>query len=126
MNEQINLLKNLAVNARNYVKRAEIAPVNSYIDFGGGLRAYCTPAYDYFSIYYDNDTQLIVHNISSDVDKCTISHNVDTTEEHLQTLCDKAFAIMFEYEKNQAEVLEKQRIAQIAELESKLARLRDL
>jgi hypothetical protein len=125
MKEQINLLKNLAVNARNYVKRVEIAPVNSYIDFGDGLKAYCTDEYDFFVMYYDGDTRLTVHTLAT-VEHCSIGFTTDVTSEDLQALYDKAFKIIFDYEKNQTDILEKQRVAQIAELESKLAKLRDL
>jgi hypothetical protein len=76
-------------------------------------------------MYYDLDTRLTVHNLRG-TDETSISFNTNLTDKDLQTMYDKTFAILFEYEKNQADVLEKQRIAQIAELESKLARLRDL
>ena len=125
MKKQIKFLSDLTIHARDYVKRADIAPVNNYVDFGGGLRAYCTNGYDFFVMYYDLDTRLTVHNLRG-TDNASISFNTDLTDKDLQTMYDKTFAILFEYEKNQADVLEKQRIAQIAELESKLARLRDL
>jgi hypothetical protein len=125
MKEQIDLLTNLAVNARDYVKRVEIAPIGNYIDFGDGLKAYCTDDYSFFSMYYDGDTRLTVHNLSGK-DQSLISFNSKLTIEDLQTSCDRAFSIIFDYEKNQADVLEKQKIAQIAELEFKLAKLRDL
>ena len=125
MENQINLLTNLAIHARDYVKRVEIAPIGNYIDFGDGLKAYCTDEYDFFVMYYDSDTRLTVHTLAS-VEHCSIGFNTNIVSEDLQALHDKAFKIIFDYEKNQGDVLEKQKIAQIAELESKLARLRDL
>jgi len=125
MENQIDLLTNLAIYARDYVKRVEIAPVGSYIDFGDGLTAYCTDEYDFFVMYYDSDTRLTIHTLAT-VQHSSISFNTNVVSEDLQTLHDKAFKIIFDYEKNQSDILEKQKIAQIAELESKLARLRDL
>jgi len=125
MENQIDLLTNLAIHARDYVKRVEIAPIGNYIDFGSGLKAYCTDEYDFFVMYYDDDTRITVHTLTS-VEHCSIGFNTNILSEDLQALYDKAFKIIFDYEKNQGDVLEKQKIAQIAELESKLARLRDL
>lgn len=125
MKKQIDSLTSLAIHARDYVKRVEIAPVGNYIDFGSGLRAYCTDEYDFFVMYYDMDTRLTVHTLAT-VEHSSISFDTNTTVADLENTHDKAFKIIFDYEKDQAEILEKQKIAQIAELESKLARLRDL
>jgi len=125
MKKEIDSLTSLAIHARDYVKRVEIAPVNNYIDFGSGLRAYCTDEYDFFVMYYDFDTRLTLHTLGS-VQHSSIGFNTDTTIADLEDMHDKAFKIIFDYEKDQTEILEKQKIAQIAELESKLAKLRDL
>jgi len=125
MKKEIDSLTSLAVYARDYVERVGIKPVANYIDFGDGLRAYSTDAYDFFVMYYDFDTRLTVHTLAGKLHS-SITFNTDTTAIDLEDMHSKAFKIIFDYEKNQADVLEKQKIAQIAELESKLARLRDL
>lgn len=125
MEDQIDLLKSLAEYARDYVKRVGIEPIDKYIDFGHGLAAYCTEDYAFFSISYNNDTKVVIyrHDI---VDRVSITIDGNATAEDLETIYGKAFETIFQYEQNSTEVLEQQKIAQIAELESKLARLRDL
>jgi hypothetical protein len=125
MENQIDLLNTLAIYARDYVQRVGIKPVGNYIDFNDGLRAYCTDEYDFFVMYYDFDTRLTVHTLAGKQESY-ISFNTNVVSEDLGTLHDEAFKTIFDYEKKQSEILEKQKIAQIAELESKLAKLRDL
>jgi hypothetical protein len=125
MKEQIDLLTNLAIYARDYVKRTGIEPINKYIDFGDGIKAYSTDDYSFFILSYNDDTKVIIHTYNI-IDTGSITLNSNATAEDLEAIHAKAFKIIFDYENNQADVLEKQKIAQIAELESKLARLRDL
>jgi hypothetical protein len=125
MKEQIDLLTSLATYARDYVKRVDINPIDKYIDFGDGLVAYCLDDYTFFSMSYNDDTKVIVHTYNSR-DSGSITLKINATAEDLQAIYDKAFKIIFDYEHNKAEILEKQKIAQIAELEFKLAKLRDL
>jgi hypothetical protein len=125
MKEQIDSLTSLAIHARDYAKRVGIEPIDNYIVFQNQYKAYCADNYRFFSIVYEYGVRV---NVSGYNDKtsCEITFGTDLTEEQLQEAYNKGFTAIFEHEKNQAEVLEKQKIAQIAELESKLARLRDL
>ena len=125
MKKEIESLTSLAIHARDYVKTVGIKPIGNYIDFNNGLRAYCTDGYDFFVMYYDMDTRLTVHTLAGKQES-SITFNTDKTAIDLENMHSEAFKIIFDYEKNQTEVLEKQKIAEIAELESKLARLRDL
>jgi len=125
MKEQFNSLITLATHARDYVKRAGIEPIDKYIDFGNNLAAYCTEDYSFFSMSYNNDTRVVIFR-NSDVDRISVTIDGNATAEDLKVIHAKAFETIFQFEQNSTEVLEKQRIVQIAELESKLARLRDL
>jgi hypothetical protein len=125
MKEQIDLLTNLAIYARDYVKRVGIEPINKYINFGEGIEAYSTDDYSYFSLSYNDDTKVIIHTYNI-IDTGSITLNSNATAEDLEAIHTKSFKIIFDYENNQADVLEKQKIAQIAELESKLAKLKEL
>ena len=126
MKKQIDSLTSLAVHARDYVKRTGIQPVEKYIDFRDGLVAYCTEDYAFFSLSYDHDTKVVVHTYNGNKNTVSITFNADTTAEHLEAIYAKAFETIFQYEQQSTEILEQQKLAQIAELESKLARLRDL
>lgn len=125
MKKQIDLLTTLTTHARDYVKRVGIEPINKYIDFGNHLTAYCLQDYSFFSLSYNNDTKVIIHTYNN-VDSGSITFKTDATTEDLQDIYDKAFKIIFDYEKNIVEILEKQKVAQIIELESKLAKLKEL
>lgn len=126
MKEQIDLLTGLATYARDYVKKKGIEPLDKYITFGDNLAAYCQEDYSFFSLSYDHRTKVHIHTYNGGKDSGSITFDTDATAEDLQAIYEKAFKSIFEYEQNTAEVLEKQKIAQIAELESKLAKLRDL
>lgn len=125
MKNQIDLLEGLSIYARDYVKKVGIEPVDNYIVFQNQYKAYCADNYRFFSIVYEYGVRV---NVSGYNDKtlCEITFATNLTEEQLQEAYNKGFTAIFEHEKNEAEVLEKQKIAQIAELESKLAKLRDL
>ena len=125
MKEKIDLLTSLAIYARDYAKKKGIEPVDKYIDFGDSLAAYSVDDYSFFSFNYDHETKVVVHTYQGH-DKASITLNPYATDEELQAIYDKAFNIVFNYEKNNAEILEKQKLARIIELESKLAKLRDL
>jgi hypothetical protein len=125
MKKQIDSLTSLAIHARDYVKRTGIQPIDKYIDFGNRVTAYCLPDYSFFSLSYNDDTKVIIHTYNT-VDTGSITFKTAATVEDLQNIYDKAFKIIFDYEKNNVEILEKQKIAQIAELESKLAKLKEL
>jgi hypothetical protein len=125
MKEQFDSLITLATHARDYVKRVGIQPIDKYIDFGNHITAYCTEDYSFFSISYNNDTRVVIFR-NNDVDRISVTIDGNATAEDLKVIHAKAFETIFQFEQNSTEVLEKQRIAQIAELESKLARLRDL
>jgi capsule polysaccharide modification protein KpsS len=125
MKEEFNSLITLATHARDYVKRAGIEPIDKYIDFGNHLSAYCTEDYSFFSMSYNNDTRVVIFR-NDVVDRVSVTIDGNATVEDLKAIHAKAFETIFQYEQNSSEVLEKQKIAQIAELESKLAKLRDL
>ena len=127
MKEQIDLLTSLTIHARDYVKNNGIEPFNKYIVFANDLIAYCTEDYTFFSLTYSADVKVIAHTVYHDKkERSSITFNCDATAEDLQAIHDRAFKSIFEYEQKNVEILEKQKLAQIAELESKLARLRDL
>jgi len=125
MKEQFNSLITLATHARDYVKRVGIQPIDKYIDFGNHLSAYCTEDYSFFSISYNNDTRVVIFR-NNDVDRISVTIDGNATAEDLEAIYGEAFETIFQYEQNSTEVLEQQKLTQIAELESKLARLRDL
>ena len=125
MKEQFNSLITLATHARDYVKRVGIQPIDKYIIFGHGLGAYCTEDYSFFSISYNNDTRVVIYRHDV-VDRVSVTIDGNATAEDLEAIYAKAFETIFQYEQNSTEVLEQQKLTQIAELESKLARLRDL
>lgn len=125
MRKQIDLLTSLAIYARDYAKKKGVEPLDKYIDFGDSLTAYSVDDYTFFSFNYNHETKVVVHTYQGH-DKASITLDPYATDEELQAIYDKAFNIIFNYEQNTSEVLEKQKIAQIAELESKLAKLRDL
>jgi hypothetical protein len=125
MKEQFNSLITLATHARDYVKRAGIEPIDKYIDFGNNLAAYCTEDYSFFSMSYSNDTKVTIYRHDV-IDRVSVTIDGNATAEDLKAIHAKSFETIFQYEQNSSEVLEKQKIAQIAELESKLAKLRDL
>ncbi len=125
MKKQIDLLTSLAIYARDYAKKKGVEPLDKYIDFGDSLTAYSVDDYTFFSFNYNHETKVVVHTYQGH-DKASITLDPYATDEELQAIYDKAFNIIFNYEQNTSEVLEKQKIAQIAELESKLAKLRDL
>ena len=127
MKEQIDLLTNLAIHARDYVKRTGIQPIDKYIVFANDLVAYCTEDYSFFSLTYTPDVKVSTHTIYHDKkERSSITLNSDATAEDLQAIHAKAFESVFQFEQNQTQVLEQQRIMQIAELESKLAKLKEL
>jgi len=127
MKEQIDSLTNLAIHARDYVKNKGIQPLDKYIVFDNDLVAYCTEDYTFFSLAYSPDVKVMTHTMHNDKkDRSSITFNCDATAEDLQAIHDRAFKSIFEYEQKNVEILEKQKLAQIAELESKLAKLRDL
>lgn len=127
MKEQIDKLTALAVYARDYVKKNGIEPLDKFIVFANDLTAYCLDDYSFFSLTYNQDTKVIVHSLQFDgKDRTSVTIDGDATAEELEAIYNRAFASIFEYEKNTAEVLEKQKLARIIELESKLAKLRDL
>ena len=127
MKEQIDSLTSLAVHARDYVKSKGIEPLDKYIVFANDLIAYCTEDYNFFSLTYSPDVKVITHTVHHDKkERSSITFNSDATAEDLQAIYDRAFKSIFEYEQKNVEILEKQKLAQIGELESKLARLREL
>jgi len=127
MKEKIDLLTSLAIYARDYVKKNGIQPFDKYIVFANDLVAYCTDDYKFFSMNYNADVKVITHTMHHDgKERSSITFNSDATAEDLQAIYDRALKTIFDYEKNSAEVLEKQKLARITELESKLAKLRDL
>ena len=63
---------------------------------------------------------------NNDVDRISVTIDGNATAEDLEAIYGEAFETIFQYEQNSTEVLEQQKLTQIAELESKLARLRDL
>ena len=125
MKEQIDLLTSLTTYARDYVKKKGIEPVDKFINFGDGLTAYSIDNHSFFSLSYDHHTKVFIHTYNS-IDTGSITFNPAATAEDLQAIYEKAFKIIFDYEQNNAEILEQQKLAQIAELESKLSKLRDL
>ncbi len=127
MKQEIDKLVALATYARDYVKKNGIQPFDKFMVFANDLTAYCTDDYSFFNLTYNANVKVIVHTMYPDgKDHTSITFNGDATAEDLQAIYDRAFSTIFEYEKNSAEVLEKQKLAQIAELESKLSKLRDL
>jgi len=127
MKEQIDLLTNLAIYARDYVKRTGIQPMDKYIVFANDLVAYCTEDYSFFSLTYTPDVKVSTHTIYHDKkERSSITLNSDATAEDLQAIHAKAFESVFQFEQNSIEMLEKRKLKEITELESKLARLRDL
>lgn len=127
MKKEIDSLTSLAIHARDYVKSKGIEPLDKYIVFANDLIAYCTEDYTFFSLTYSPDVKVITHTVHHDKkERSSITFNCDATAEDLQAIYDHAFKSIFEYEQKNVEILEKQKLAQIAELESKLARLRDL
>lgn len=127
MKQEIEKLVALATYARDYVKKNNIQPFDKFIVFANDLTSYCMDDYSFFSLSYTADVKVIVHCMYPDgKDRTSITFNGDATAKDLQAIYDRAFSTIFEYEKNTAEVVEKQKLAQIAELESKLSKLRDL
>jgi sulfatase maturation enzyme AslB (radical SAM superfamily) len=126
MKNQIDLLTSLAVHARDYVKSKGIEPLDKYIVFANDLVAYCQEDYSFFSLAFDSHTKVHIHTYNGGKDNGSITFDTNATAEDLQAIYERAFKSIFEYEQNNVEVLEKQRLAQITELESKLAKLRDL
>lgn len=127
MKQEIDKLVSLTIHARDYVKDNGIQPFDKYVVFANDLTAYCTDDYSFFSLNYTPDVRVIAHTVHHDgKNRTSITFNGDATAKDLQAIYDRAFSTIFDYEKNSAEVLEKQKLAQIAELESKIAKLRDL
>ena len=127
MKQEIEKLVALATYARDYVKKNNIQPFDKFIVFANDLTSYCMDDYSFFSLSYTADVKVIVHCMYPDgKDRTSITFNGDATAKDLQAIYDRAFSTIFEYEKNSAEVLEKQKLAQITELEYKLEKLRSL
>jgi hypothetical protein len=127
MKEQIDSLTSLAIHARDYVKRTGIEPIDKYIVFANDLVAYCTEDYGFFTLTYTPDVKLTTHTMYHDKkERSSITFNSDATAEDLEAIYARAFESVFQFEQNSTEMLEKRRLKEIAELESKLAKLKEL